>query len=181
MNAIPIFLDQSLNKLSNDGWDWLVKKGIEDYENNIVPNSLGGLQIIVKKKYQGKGYSTLLISKAKELRKKLRFKNFIIPIRPILKHKYPEMKMEEYINLKEGNVIYDPWIRVHLKNGARFIKVCENSMNVAGDIRFWEKILNKKITKTGLYMAEGALSPISIDVEKNQGEYREENIWICYE
>ncbi|WP_299223359.1 hypothetical protein [uncultured Aquimarina sp.] len=180
MNAIPLFWDQSLSELPNKGWDWLVKKGINDFENNLTPNSLGGLQIIVTKEYLGQGYSKLLIAKGKKVKENFGFRNFVIPIRPILKYKYPEMKMKDYMSLQENGEIMDPWIRTHLRNGAKIIKVCENSMNVTGDINFWENLIDIKIMKSGAYMVDGALNLIKIDVKNNFGEYREENIWIYY-
>lgn len=180
INAIPIFWDQPMNELPNQGWDWLVKKGIEDFETKITPNTLGGLQIVVCEEYQGKGYSKLLILKGKELRENLGFENFIIPIRPILKYKYPDIKMKDYINFREQGKIYDPWIRTHLQNGATLIKVCENSMNVTGTIRFWEELLQQKIKESGPYQIQEALNLVWINIEEEYGEYREENIWIQY-
>ncbi|WP_378175297.1 N-acetyltransferase [Aquimarina sp. SS2-1] len=180
MNAIPIFWDRPLSELPDDGWDWLVKKGISDFENGIQPNSLGGLQIVVTKKFQGKGYSQLLIARGKQVKENLGFKNFIIPIRPILKHIYPEMKMEDYMNWKQDDIAFDPWIRTHIKSGAQILKVCKNSMNVSGDINFWEDLLKEKIHESGSYRVEGALNFVDIHLKDNYGEYREENIWLHY-
>jgi len=180
MNAIPLFYDLPLTELPDEGWDWLMKKGIKDFENNLMPNTLGGLQIIVTKEYQGKGYSKLLISRGKQLKEILGLKNFIIPIRPILKHKYPKEKMKDYMNLRENGEIFDPWIRTHIKSGAEIIKVCTNSMNVTGDINFWEQLLYKKIFHSGTYEIKGALNLVSIEIENNYGEYKEENIWVYY-
>ncbi|AXT55577.1 N-acetyltransferase [Aquimarina sp. AD1] len=181
MNAIPIFWDQMLEDLPQEGWDWLLRKGISDFEDNVLPNILGGLQIIVTKKYQGQGYSKLLISKGKEIRKSLGLDKLIIPIRPILKHNHPQLLMKDYIDLKKNNKVYDPWIRTHLESGATLIKVCENSMNVRGNISFWEELLGEKITESGSYKIDGALNLVTVDLEENYGEYREENIWIYYD
>ncbi|MFD2561911.1 hypothetical protein [Aquimarina rubra] len=180
MNAIPIFWDQPLDELPDDGWDWLVKKGISDFENDIQPNSLGGLQIVVTKEFQGKGYSQLLIARGKQVKENLGFKNFIIPIRPILKHTYPDIKIEDYMNWTKDDKTFDPWIRTHIKSGAQILKVCENSMNVTGDINFWEGLLKQNINESGTYRVQGALNLVSINLDKNYGEYREENIWIGY-
>jgi len=180
MNMIPIFWDQPLDELPENGWDWIVKKGVEDYEKGIHPNTLGGLQIIVAPKYQGKGYSKLLISKGKDIGENLGYRNLIIPIRPILKHQYPDMLLQDYINLKKDNEMFDPWIRTHMASGAEVIKVCENSMNITGDIFFWEVLLGRKITNSGKYYIKGALNAMYANVEENFGEYREENLWVNY-
>ncbi len=180
INAVPLFWDRPLAELPEEGWDWLLMKAIHDYENNIQPNCLGGIQINILKRYQGKGYSKSLIAIGKERMEKANFKNYILPIRPTLKWKYPEMKMEEYMHFKLEGKIYDPWIRVHLNEGAKIIKVCSNSMNVAGDIDFWEHLFQRKFDKPEAVIVAGALNEVLIDPERNFGEYREENIWIYY-
>jgi hypothetical protein len=180
VNTLPMYWDQSLKELPDEGWDWLMQKGISDYENEIRPNCLGGLQIVISKNYLGNGLSKDFIAEAKSIKEKHGFENFVLPIRPTFKKKHPHVKMQDYMQLKKNNQIYDPWIRTHLKSGAKIIKVCSNSMNVQGGISFWESLMDQKITQSGYYEVEGALNLISIDFKKNSGEYREENIWINY-
>jgi len=181
ISTLPFYWDKPLDQLSDDGWDWLVNKGIQDFENNTKANYLGGLQIIISKPYQGQGFSKRFIAEGKRLMQQNNLKCFAIPIRPTFKHKFPELKMKEYINYKIDNKIYDPWIRTHLQSNASVISICSNSMNVTGDIPFWEKLIKEKITQSGSYNALGALNTIQIDMDANIGEYREENIWIYYD
>jgi GNAT superfamily N-acetyltransferase len=180
INAIPFYWNQPLDDLPDEGWDWEVKIGIEGYENNIKPNCIGGLQIIVAKEHLGQGYSKLLIEEGKRIKEKLGFKNFLLPIRPTFKSKFPEMDMTDYINLKEDNKIYDPWIRTHLSGGAKIIKICSKAMHIYGNLPVWERLLNQKISESGNYLVKGALNPVEIDIEKDYGEYFEDNIWIKY-
>jgi len=180
INTVPFHFDKELDHLPERGWDWMLSKGIADFENKIEANYLGGLQVIVRKEFQSQGFSRKILNYAKNFIANSNFKNLIIPIRPTQKHKFPELPMSEYLNLKSGNEVFDPWIRTHLKGGAQIIKICEKSMMMAGDIEFWERILEKKIYKTGKYILRGALSLITIDLEKDKGEYIEPNIWIKY-
>lgn len=180
MNAIPLFWNSPLRELPDEGWDWMLEKGVKDYENGRKPNSLGGLQIIVTKDNLGKGYSKILISEAKRMVKNKGYGNFIIPIRPTFKSLYPNMKMEEYIDLKSDGKVYDPWIRTHLKGGAEIINVCSKAMHIEGNLHFWETLMNHKVEKSGSYIVEGALNPVDIDFENNRGTYYEDNIWISY-
>jgi len=179
-NTIPFYWDQAASNLPNDGWDWLVRKGISDHESKVQANSLGGLQIIVSKQFLGQGYSKILIGAAKQLKENYNYENLLIPIRPTLKHQHPSMPMIEYIEYKKNNKIYDPWIRTHIKSGASIVKICHNSMNVKGPIEFWEKLYESKIEKSGPLLVKGALSPVHIDLDNNLGEYQEPNIWISY-
>ncbi len=181
LNSIPIFWNHPLHDLPDEGWDWLVEKGIKGYENNIKPNCLGGLQIIVSKDHLGKGYSKKLITEGRKKQSELGFKNFVIPIRPTFKSNYPEMDMEEYIDFKTEGKVYDPWIRTHLSSGAEIIKVCPRAMTITGDIKYWEGLLGRKIEKSGYYIVEGALNTVLIHKEENVGIYHEDNIWINYQ
>ena len=181
INAIPIFWNQPVSELPDEGWDWLVERGIEGFEKNIKPNCIGGLQIIVSKKYLGKGYSKRLVAEGKKIKEKLGFDNFIIPIRPTFKSQFPEMDMNAYIDFKKGGKLYDPWIRTHLSSGAKVIKVCPNAMYIHGSIAYWEDLIGKKINTSGQYAVEGALNLVSMNLENDIGEYHEDNIWIHYD
>lgn len=180
INTIPFFWDRPISELPDEGWDWMLEKGVLGHENNLAPNFLGGLQVIVRKNYLGKGYSKWLIERGKQRMKEAGFDHLLIPIRPIFKHKHPLMKMEEYMQLKTDGVLYDPWIRTHTKSGAQIIKVCTRSMTIKGDVQYWSGILGQQIKHSGLYTVEGGLNPVSIQLEEDLGVYTEENIWICY-
>lgn len=180
INALPFQFDSSLNELSDSGWDWMFSKGISDFENMIKPNYLGGLQVIVRSKFQSRGYSKRILNHAKDLFREYKLLNLVIPIRPTEKEKFPRMPMSTYLNLKTDGKVFDPWIRTHITGGAEIIKVCRESMTMTGDISFWESILNRKIIESGKYELDGALELISIDVANNIGHYVEPNIWIKY-
>jgi len=181
INTVPFHFSNHLSDLPDSGWDWMLTKGIADFENSLSPNLLGGLQVIVRDKYQKAGYSKRILNYAKQIYKSSNFSNLVIPIRPTKKHTFPEMPMADYLNKKEENEIFDPWVRTHVKGGAEIIKVCNQSMSVRGDIPFWETILDKKIYKSGSYKLDGALELINIDIQNNMGEYIEPNIWVKYE
>jgi len=181
INSIPFQFNEPLDQLPAEGWDWMFEKGIYDFENHNEPNYLGGLQVIIPKKFQGLGYSKQILNHAKTVFKANNFLNLIIPIRPIKKREFPEMPMSTYMHLTENGEIFDPWIRTHLKGGAELLKVCERSMTMEGDIKFWESMLDQNITKSGKYELQGALELIKVDLENNKGQYIEPNIWIKYD
>ena len=180
MNMLPFQFGEELNQLPDRGWDWMFTKGIKDFDNKIKANYLGGLQVIVRRKYKSQGYSKIILNHVKQIVAKSKFSNLVIPIRPIFKHKFPMMSMSEYLSLKNGNEVYDPWIRTHLNGGADVIKVCNESMIMKGDIKFWEAMFNRKIITSGQYELTGALSLITINIERDSGRYVEPNIWIKY-
>lgn len=181
MNTVPFHFEAPLAELPDDGWDWMFMKGISDFEYEQPANYLGGLQIIVRPVYQRMGYSRQILDYAKANVKRFGMQQVIIPIRPTKKHLYPDIPMPDYLKMRDGEETYDPWIRTHLRGGARIIKVCNTSMSVEGPLQFWEKLFDRPVTQSGEYTLEGALRPVLVDVEKGLGIYEEPNVWIEYD
>ena len=181
VNSVPLRWDKDFNELPDEGFDWAFKKAINDYNNNVKPNLLVVLQISVNKDYQGQGLSTLLLKSMKEISKQNDFKHTAIPIRPTLKSDYPLISINDYITWKRvDNLPFDPWLRIHMRNGCKILRVCKKSMKIEGTVQEWESWTNKKYPGNGDYIVAGALTPISIDTKKNIGEYIESNVWILY-
>ena len=106
----------------------------------------------------------------------------IIPHRPSEKHRYLLTSLDDYITWKtdEGEP-FDPWLRVHNRAGARIIKVCHESKTIVGSRADWEQWTGMKFLQSGEYVIPGALSPITINAEKDEGIYIEPNVWIVHE
>jgi len=181
MNTVPFRFEDDLSDLPDRGWDWMFEKGIADFETHLSANYLGGLQVIVRKEYQGQGYSKKILNHAKSILRPSTLQKLVIPIRPTRKQEYPSMEMLDYLKLQEDGKLFDPWIRTHLKGGAEIIKVCNQSMIMTGDIKFWEIMINQELPKSGRYRLEGGLNLVTIDVANNRGSYIEPNIWIKYD
>ena len=51
-------------------------------------------------------------------------------------------------------------------------------MVVDEPIAFWETWSGQQLEKSGAYTIEGALAPVTIDVERQNGRYEEPNVWV---
>jgi len=181
-NSIPFHWDRTFEELQDEGWDWVLKAGVEDYKKAIKPNALSGLQIAVKKVFQGKGLSAIIVKELIRIAKQNNFIFLAIPVRPSLKSKYPFTSIDEYITWKrEDGLPFDPWLRVHVKNGGAIIKPCHRAMYIPGSIQEWEEWTGLKFFQSGKYIVAGALNPILINKDMNMGEYIEPNVWIVHE
>lgn len=181
INTVPIYFDKSVNELPDEGWDWGVKNSIVTHHAGIKPNFLMGVQIVINKDHQGKGLSALAVKEMANLGRKKEFRNLIIAVRPSDKHQYPLIPMKQYINWQnEKNLPFDNWLRVHAKAGGEMIKTCPKSMSIPGTITEWKAWTNLDFPGSGSFIVPGALSPVSIDLERKQGIYIEPNVWILH-
>jgi hypothetical protein len=87
-NCIPFVWDSTIKNLPN-GWDDVIIRGFKNNINNDICNTLSGLYVIVNEIHKKKGYSLLMLKSMKYLCKINNLKNFVVPIRPLLKHLYP--------------------------------------------------------------------------------------------
>lgn len=178
-NCVPIPCRDDLDELPEEGWDWLVETGATHRSER--PNILGALAVTVPVEERGKGYAARMIRAIHEQCDRLRLDAVIVPVRPTAKSGYPYVAMQDYIGWKdaEGRV-FDPWLRSHVSQGARVVKPCGRSMVVEEHIAFWETWAGRHFEKSGPYLVEGALVPVSIDLERQVGRYEEPNVWVAY-
>ena len=182
INTVPLHFDENINILPDEGWDWGVSKSVSDFETGKQPNILMGVQIVVNKNHQRKGFSSLAVREMSDLARRNGFDKLILPVRPSEKHKYPLIPMEDYIQWKnEDGLPFDNWLRVHIKAGGCIVKVCSKAMHIPGTIDEWKEWTELDFPGSGSYVVPGALNPVLIDTESNEGIYIEPNVWILHE
>ena len=104
----------------------------------------------------------------------------IAPVRPNKKSDYPLIPMDLYIKWSSKIGLFDPWLRVHERLGARILNICHESTLISAPIEKWQEWTGMSFQSSGSYVIPGALSAISIDVDKNCGEYIEPNVWMLH-
>jgi GNAT superfamily N-acetyltransferase len=181
-NSFPLRWDGKLKELPEGGWDWAFQEAVQNHRQGIKPNLHCAIQIVVRPDYRSQGLSGPMVQAVRALTKSQGLRSLIIPLRPSEKHKYPLVSLDDYSTWKtQQGLPFDPWLRVHVRAGARTIKVCHESKTIRGTRAEWEKWTSMKFPQSGQYIIYGALNPIEINVEKEQGLYVEPNVWIVHE
>lgn len=105
--------------------------------------------------------------------------NLYAPVRPTQKCNYPLVPMENYIQWKNDDQLpFDSWIRIHRLLGAQIVRVCPKALQISGTVADWESWTKMRFPESGRYIVPGALVPVEIDCEHNQGIYIEPNVWM---
>lgn len=180
-NSLPFHWDQSLEDLPERGWDWVFLKAIDDHKSGVAPNIQSAIQIAIHPDYQGQGLSMRMVRAMGAIGKSKGFRHLVAPVRPNQKSQYPLISIDEYIcwTTDEG-LPFDPWLRVHARAGARIIKPCHEAMTIGGTRAEWERWTGLKFLQSGEYYIPGALNPMRMDIEKDEGVYVEPNVWMVH-
>lgn len=164
--------------LPAEGWDWIVESASRV---DVTPNMLGGLGVSVPRVHRSKGLARLVIKAMRDLAEDCGFEGVVIPVRPTAKANHPDVTMAEYVRWTDDKGrAYDPWLRSHLSAGGRIVGEATRSMVVEEPIPFWENWTGRTFDHSGTYAIEGALAPVSIELEKGIGRYVEPNVWFSY-
>jgi GNAT superfamily N-acetyltransferase len=180
-NSVPFYWDQPLEELPETGWDWVFLKAIDDHKNGITPNIQSAIQINIHPDYQSQRLSARMVQAMGAIGRSKGFKHLVAPVRPNQKSKYPLTSIDDYITWQtDDGLPFDAWLRVHARAGARIIKPCHEAMTIRGTRAEWEDWTKLKFPQSGEYYIEGALNPMQMNVEKEEGVYIEPNVWMVH-
>jgi len=181
-SSFPLRWDDKLENLPEEGWDWAFQEAVRNHKEGVMPNFHCAIQIVLRRDYQGHGLSQPMVQAVRSITGARGLPALIIPLRPSEKHRYPLTSLDDYITWKtdEGEP-FDLWLRVHIRAGARIIKVCHESKTIRGSRAEWEQWAGMRFPQSGEYIIPGALCPITVDAEKDEGIYIEPNVWIVHE
>jgi GNAT superfamily N-acetyltransferase len=177
--AVPASWDGDAASLPDGGLDAVVEARFD--EPRAQATVLCAAQILIAPEYRGQALSARMIRRMSEIGRDHGFDKLIAPVRPTLKHAYPLAPMERYIGWRRADGTHvDPWLRTHERLGAVIAKVAPRSSTVPASVAEWEEWTQMSFPDSGPYVVTGALVPVQIDRERDEGIYVEPNVWMVH-
>ncbi len=181
-NSVPVCWDGSLEDLPEGGWDWAFQQAAQDHETGREANIHCAIQIAIDPAYRGRALSAQMVQEMRAVGRQKGFTQLIAPVRPSQKADYPLSSIDHYVTwLDAKGLPFDAWLRVHVRLGARIIKVCHESMAISGTLEEWHTWTGLSFPESGPYCVPGALNPVDFDVSADRGRYVEPNVWMVHE
>jgi hypothetical protein len=129
--------------------------------------------------HQRRGLSTAILQAMRSTAAASSLTALIAPVRPTLKHRYPLTPIERYVRwTRPDGFPFDPWLRVHRRLGAEFLRIAPQSMVITGTVQEWETWTGMCFPESGAYVVPEALQPMLIDLQSNSGRYEDPNVWM---
>lgn len=142
------------------------------------PDRLCALQVLIAPESQGRGLSAPMLEHMRGLARGRGWELFA-PVRPSWKARYPLTPIERYARWRrDDGLLFDPWLRVHERLGATVIGTAPEAMRIPGTVADWQDWTGMAFPESGSYVVPGALVPVEIDVERDEGLYVEPCIWM---
>ena len=177
-NTIPLPWDGTVAGLP-PGWDQMMEAGALAREQGRAPAVLGAVAAVVVPERQGQGLSQLVLRGMKAIAAAHGFDALVAPVRPTLKSRYPLTPIERYAYWTQADGLpFDPWLRTHARLGAEIVRLAPRSMLIDGTVAEWEAWTGLRLPESGDYIVPGALQPLTVDCERDRGEYLDPNVWM---
>jgi hypothetical protein len=157
----------------------ILERAVRARAEQVRPTTLSALSALVGVKQRGQGLSRVIIETMRGMAAQWKLDAVVAPVRPTLKSAYPLTSMERYVEwTDEEGLPVDPWMRVHVRLGADVVRVIPRAMVIAGTVRQWEAWTDLRFPDSGSYVVPGALQPVVIDRERDEGRYEDPNVWM---
>lgn len=178
--AAPLWWDGTDEGLP-EGWDAQFDQSTADLLAGRAPNTLGAIQICVASGRRSQGLSAVMVEGMRQAGIRAGLGSLIACVRPTAKSRYQLMPIEAYASWnREDGLPFDPWLRVHVRAGARIVRPSPRSMTIAGSVAEWHEWTGLSFPVSGSYVVDGAVNPVEIDVAANRGVYYDANIWLIH-
>jgi GNAT superfamily N-acetyltransferase len=174
--TIPFRWDGSLDDLPH-GIDAVGRRALDDQR---PPTALSALAAEVATDHQGRGLSRLVLQAMAEVARQAELSPLVAPVRPSRKHHYPLIPMERYANWERSDGLpFDPWLRVHVRLGASFLRPEPKSMRIQASVDDWERWTEMTFPEDGDYVFPLGLAPLQ--VLEGVGSFWEPNVWMLHD
>ena len=176
--SVPLHWDGTAAGLPA-GWDGAVTAAAELVEQGAAPTAVSALSITLTPAATGRGLASPLLAGMKRAASQAGASALIVPVRPVLKSRYPLMPMDQYVAWRtEQGAVFDPWLRLHLAHGGTILGIADPSLTVTGSLDEWSDWVGLPLGESGEYVIPGGLVPLTVDRQANIAIYREPNVWV---
>jgi hypothetical protein len=180
-NAMPLSWDGTDADLPAS-WDEQVLRSAADLDAGRTTTALGAMLIVVGRHQRGGGLSGVMLEAMRAAGRAAGYRAVIACVRPTEKHRYPLLSIERYAEwMRPDGLPFDPWIRLHVRLGGRIVRAAPESMRIRGSIADWAGWTGLTFPDSGPYIVPTATSPVTIDLERDEGVYFDQNVWVVHD
>jgi GNAT superfamily N-acetyltransferase len=177
-HAVPLVWNGAVADLPSSIAE-ILSRATADREAGRAPNTLCALAAMVDPRSRGQGMSRVAVRAMLDLARAHGLTSLLAPVRPADKSAYPLAPMERYVGWQNDDGLpMDRWIRVHARMGADILAVAPRTLLITGRVADWERWTEMRFPDSGSYVVPGALQPVAIDRQADEGRYEDPNVWM---
>ncbi len=179
VHSVPFAWAGSDEDLPDRGWDAVLERAFGDAAAERSPMAVSLIEAHLSPSLRGHGLSAALLTAARLHLGRLGAVDLFAPVRPTGKSAEPLTAMQEYAaRTRDDGLPADPWLRVHVRLGARIVAVCPLAMVIPGTLTQWRAWTGMPFSSSEDVLVPGALSPVRVSIDQDCAVYVEPNVWV---
>ncbi|MDA2814235.1 N-acetyltransferase [Nocardiopsis sp. RSe5-2] len=179
--AVPFPWDGDPGSLPANGWDGALAlaAGAAFAGDGAASPAVCLLEAAVVDGMRGRGVAARMIDAVRGRMRDLGHRDMAAPVRPTGKEPGSGVGLADYAARVRGDGLpEDPWLRLHVRLGARIAGVCPASMTIGGGLAQWREWTGLPFDADGPVEVPGGLVPVVADTAADQAVYVEPNVWV---
>ncbi len=141
-------------------------------------DTLAVLDVTVAFGARGRGVGHAVLAELDARRREQELARTLVLLRPHRKADYPLIPFDRYVSfVADDGAPVDPWLRSAWRLGYCPVRGVQRSLQAHADVASWERWLGLAVPGSGPYLVDGAIKPVVIEVERDEGRYREPHLW----
>src|SRR5439155_18423867 len=154
------------DELPEDGWDGVIRWADADWRCGRRPTAVSALEILVQPAWRGRGVALAMLEAMRANTRARGFSDLYAPLRPSGKQGEPLVPFADYVRRTRADGLpEDPWLRLHVRAGARIVKIAATSMVFAAPLADWRAWTGLAFDRSGDIIVPGALAPVHASLE----------------
>jgi hypothetical protein len=155
-----------------DGIDGAIELVFTNLRTGSAVNTLCALAAESPRHGRRRGLAVQILSSMREIGERHGLTHLIAPVRPSWKERYPLTPIDRYVRWRrQDGQLFDPWMRVHERLGARVATPLPRGMRITGTVSDWEQWTDMEFPESGEYVFPEGLAPLHIDRSSDVGSY----------
>jgi hypothetical protein len=172
-----------------DGRDETLPPGIDAALEQVFDRARGGepvntlcaLAAESPRTGRHRGLAVQLLQGMRTIAERHGLSHLVAPVRPSFKEHYPLTDIARYVAWRrDDGQLFDPWMRVHERLGARVSTPLPESLLITGTVAEWESWTKLALPESGEYVFPEGLATLRVDREEDRGTYWEPNVWLVH-
>jgi hypothetical protein len=161
------------------GWDWVLRQAWRTRTRGTAPTLVSAIEITIQVERRGTGLAALMLDAMRKNVARHGYRDLVAPVRPNGKHAVPDEPIADYARRTRADGLpVDPWLRVHVRAGARAVQPAPTSMTITGTLAQWREWTGLPFDRPGPVHVPQALVPVMCEPAHDYAVYVEPNVWV---
>jgi GNAT superfamily N-acetyltransferase len=145
-----------------------------------LPDTLAVVDLTVAPQRRGTGVGPRILTELDELRRRAGLARVLLLVRPHPKRLHPLVPFARYLAAvgPEGRP-WDGWLAAVWAAGFHPVRGVDRSLVARAPLAAWERWYGRPFPTSGPYLVPGAIKPAIVELERDEGRYREPHLWVA--